>query len=353
MTSRLLLVAILATMAFPLHASDLTMLEREPISIDDPFLLTSGYLTPPLRSAAILEKGAWQGGLRLSVANSFAKSTWLSHMIYEGQWSGGPLETLEPDRPLFFVDGELQQAAATVRYGVSERVEIGVEIPWLSVDGGRSDRIIERFHDALEIGHDGRPHFPRDRGYLYIRGRNGTLEQNLEWVEGPGDVAVHVTWQLPSSRERTKFSVTGSVELPTGDEEHLLGSGSLDFGGQVTASTLWGETLLNASVAVVQLGTRGAVREIANTRVVGTISGSRPISRATSAFLIAGAVETPFENSEFPELEREALYLAGGVQLRLTARDVIQFAIVENVGSFESSADVALQVAVIRTWNRR
>lgn len=350
MKSGFLLGAAILLATLPLLGSELEMLAREPISLDDPFLLTNGYLTPPLRSAALLPKGAWQTGLRMSVANSFAKSTWLSHMIEEGQWSGGSVAELEPERPLFIIDGELQRAALSIRHGLTDRIEIGVDVPWLSVDGGGSDRMIERFHEALRIGDDGRPLFPRDRGYLYIRGRNGILERNLEQIEGLGDVAAHVTWQIPSSDDRTKFALTGSVEIPTGNQDHLLGSGSLDFAGQLTGSTMWGETLLNGSVGVVQIGTAGAVREVANTRVVGTLGGSRFIGRSTSAFLVAGVVETPFEHSEFPELEREAMYVIAGLQVHLTSADVMQLAIVENVGSFENSADVALQIAVTRTW---
>lgn len=118
-----------------------------------------------------------------------------------------------------------------LRYGVTERLEMAVEVPVLN----RYRGIMEGMISAVERATTG---LAPDRralkgtGYAYqVTSGGRTVINARESVVGLGDASVMGKYQvLTETNSLPALSLRAALKLPTGDESHLLGSGSPDYG---------------------------------------------------------------------------------------------------------------------------
>lgn len=113
---------------------------RGPLEVRDPYLLALSRLSPWARSPEVLPHLGVEVGLRGVWANSYG---------------------FEPGR--FVVDGEVHQVIAAVRFGLLDRVELGLDLPYEHRGGGALDGFIEDFHDAFGVPDMSRSDRPEDR----------------------------------------------------------------------------------------------------------------------------------------------------------------------------------------------
>ena len=118
-----------------------------------------------------------------------------------------------------------------LRYGVTERLEVAVEVPVVN----RYRGIMEGMITAVERATTG---LAPDRralkgtGYAYqVTSGGRTVINAREGVVGLGDASAMGKYQvLTETRVLPALSLRAALKLPTGDEAHLLGSGSPDYG---------------------------------------------------------------------------------------------------------------------------
>lgn len=137
------------------------------------------------------------------------------------------------------LDGETRRLTLHWRQGLPGNREWGFELPHVTHNGGFLDMSIEEFHDILHLPQNGRTDLPRNRiDYRYAR--QGVYLVNLNRaVSGVGDVRLFAG--MPATEAASKHGYTAvwrvSLKLPTGDDAELLGSGSTDLAGWLSAAT--------------------------------------------------------------------------------------------------------------------
>lgn len=143
------------------------------------------------------------------------------------------------DSETLSLDGETRRLTLHWRQGLPGNREWGIELPYVSHNGGFLDMSIEEFHDLLGLPQNGRTDLPRNRiDFRYAR--EGVNLVNLDRaVSGVGDVrlsaAIPVTMETASQGYTAAWRA--SLKLPTGDAAELLGSGSTDLAGWLSAAT--------------------------------------------------------------------------------------------------------------------
>lgn len=118
-----------------------------------------------------------------------------------------------------------------LRYGVTERLEMAVEIPMLYRYRGVMEGMISAVERATTgLAPDRRT--LKGTGYAYQVSSGGRTVINAEeGVAGLGDASILGKYQvLTETNTLPAFSIRAALKLPTGDESHLLGSGSPDYG---------------------------------------------------------------------------------------------------------------------------
>lgn len=175
------------------------------------------------------------------------------------------------------LDGESRRL--TMRFAFSPRpgTELGLEVPYVSYDGGFLDSFIENWHNAFGLPNGDRDRFPQDSLTYYYRRGSEALVDITTPASGIGDVRLTGAHQLVIDPRASNVTLRASLKLPSGDAEELLGSGAADLavwlvagcgrercgdvGWQAGGGVLWlgkGELLPDQQYRLVAFGSAGA-----------------------------------------------------------------------------------------------
>ena len=105
----------------------------------------------------------------------------------------------------------------------------GVDIPWVSHDGGFLDSFIDGFHDSLGFGSGGRDLVRRDRLLYTVQVDGDTVVDMRHSEQDLADVRLYLGRSLLDTPHRS-LVMQGLVKLPTGRVDSLSGSEAMDAG---------------------------------------------------------------------------------------------------------------------------
>jgi len=327
-----------------------------PLPIRDQFLLSNGFFFFEPEAARVLPQNESVLSMSVADSNTFAKSNWISRSEFGQRGRAPALDELRNSRfhlgdPIFFVDGETHRVELAIKRGFGRNVELGVTIPISTIGGGWSDRTIEGVHRALGIGNANREAFRRNSETVYLQTENTTYVRNRSVGYAVGDIAISGKVELKSLEDHgIAMSVVGALQLPTGDARTLDGSGSVDGGLQLLASRDFSRTRLHASVGVLRLGANRQLGTDAQVVVTDTLGIAQLLSDRSSANVQMTISESPFRNIGIAEFNRRSYQISIGMQHRIGRSLIAYAALIENMFTFENSADAGLTWGVARRF---
>lgn len=127
-------------------------------------------------------------------------------------------------------DGETAQYTLRFRYGISDKLELGLDVPYIEHSGGYLDSIIRSYHKMMGFPNDRQEQFDKDQ-IDYQLDENGTVVYSMkEKHSGLGDVRFTAAVPLfsKSLQSRRHLALRSLLKLPTGNAGDLLGSGGTD-----------------------------------------------------------------------------------------------------------------------------
>ena len=194
----------------PAAAGDL-----EPFYYSNQNPLVQIFGLPPAEGARLTPAGQWQTGVALDIANNFTSTN--------------------RDGEMLIFDGETYRLGLVLRRGFGERLDLGVEIPYVHHDGGVFDDLIDGWHDLFGLPDGGRDDRPTDLlEYRYLI--DGTERVTVvNSTGGIGDVSLTGGIALGTPTEERQLALRARLKLPTGDEDDLQGSGGTDFALSLSA----------------------------------------------------------------------------------------------------------------------
>jgi len=191
---------------------------QEPGVLAEPFRtgnrnpLVQAQGLPAALGARLLPVGVSELALQAEVGNSFSLS-----------------RNGEEDIAL---DGESWRVALAWRTGLGQRWELGLEVPWISHDGGDLDGLIEDWHSWWNLPDGNREALPRDRLQYRYRRQGETLLDLASSEEGLGDVRAQLAYQLTAG-DGEWLALRAHTSLATGDAGRLTGSGGNTLGASL------------------------------------------------------------------------------------------------------------------------
>lgn len=255
-----------------------------------------------------------------------------------------------PESVLF--DGETSRVIASIRYGLTDRWEAGLDVPLLSHDGGVLDGFIEGWHDFFGMPQNGRDKVRRNQ-LRYSYNRNTTPAVDHAGSNGGfGDVSLAASYQLLESRAgaRRSVAVRGGVKLPTGNSDELRGSGAPAVHGRLTATDAQTLQALNgtlfASAGVMWLG-KGDVLADQQRQWVGFGSigiGWMPLSWVDFKLQLDGHTSF-YKNSDLTQINSPSVQLGVGGTLHFSERISLDLAVTEDI-IVDSAPDVVFHSAL-------
>ncbi len=251
-----------------------------------------------------------------------------------------------------FLDLERVVAAATVRIGVADRLELGARATLERTGGGFLDRGILGFHRLIRMGDRRRRDYPRDTYAQWLRDADGKL-----LVEIPGrsvptleDVRLFAKGNLLTSADgRRALGVKAELRIPTAD--NTVGPERAD-----AALTLMGRTALGSFHVHALVGGTTVRRSceladvLRNRQWVGMLGVERPLNpRLSVVAQLTGSTQLLREFGDH-DVDGSPTNLIIGFVGRTRGGWRWEAALQEDVPPHGPSNDFAVQLSLGRTW---
>ncbi len=128
------------------------------------------------------------------------------------------------------LDGETYYTLFSLRWGISNRFEMGIDVPYMTHNKGVLDNFIEDWHRIFSFSNKERQEMDRNQLNYLFEGKKKPFHVHRHQT-GMGDLLLNAAVSL-SNRKRKHFHFAAlrmGWKLPTGDPDTLHGSGNSDF----------------------------------------------------------------------------------------------------------------------------
>jgi len=247
------------------------------------------------------------------------------------------------------IDAEVSRLTIDLRYGFFEKLEAGLEIPYISLSRGYLDNLVEDFEDGIGA------RTPRSRerqgsynyNYSFIY-NNQDLINKKRASEGLGDIVLKAKYLLAQADEYSlmpNVSLRSAFKFPTGSKKDLIGSGEYDFGLGVIADKSFFKRICfysGASVVFIKKPSFFSVLGMKKEIYSGMIGAEYFFTNRFSMIAQITGNSTPYPSSETNALDNDALDFGLGVNYRFKEKENVtwHFAFTENIKA-ASSADIS------------
>ncbi|MCK5379637.1 MAG: DUF3187 family protein, partial [Acidobacteria bacterium] len=259
------------------------------------------------------------------------------------------LEDQYPSEQFHFIDieGNLLELSAT--RGLPGGWSIGVRVPWMTIGRPKWDGFIDQWHSWFGLTNSNRNFFPRSENLLYIRGRDGVIEEVELGGSGLGDISVSLATpglELIGGRHRAVVA----LEAPTGKTGTLRGSGGWDLGLRLKSTWTWRRSRLQAAAGFNVLDDHGDLLGIprADTWFAGTSYEFR-LGRRWTATAAASFESSPLADFTDGEAGEPALFRVLALALDLGPGWLAEMQYGTNKDGMGIAPDTAFRLVVVFT----
>ncbi len=251
------------------------------------------------------------------------------------------------DEQLVF-DGETTRMELRLRYAPTERLEIGLELPYLWHSEGNLDSLIDTWHDVFDL--PGGNRVTRATDLLEFRWVDAAGEQLsvFEKSNGVGDLRLTAGWQLsknPDHKRALRFAVTA----PTGEAMDLHGSDAVTVGigyaGDVRNTTKGGKLSLYYRLHATWIDEPAILPDFYEEWIAHAAAG---FGYAATNWLDLRAqvlARTATHDAAVPALGESSWILSFGGNIRLGDNYQLSLSVGEDI-KVESSPDVSFQLSL-------
>lgn len=252
-----------------------------------------------------------------------------------------------PNQALLFVDGEVIRSALSVRYGVTSRLFVSIEVPYLD-RSATADGTVRSFHRDIGQSENGRDLFPSGGLAVLIQPAGGPVT----FYQGPrksgfGDITVSAGWRAPLSSKGVAYGADIALKAPTGSPMELNGSGGWDAGFLLFALWRKGLWTIEADGTFVDPGTwKVPIQVEPDPFTRALLSVIRELGSTVRVGASATLAQSPFHDRRFSTLSRAGVELALGVEHDILPAMPLRLTLTENLPSFGDRADFAVGLSI-------
>ena len=248
----------------------------------------------------------------------------------------------------FRLDGETTRLAFTYRHGLSDKFDIGIEVPYIWHKPGNLDSLIDAWHDFFGLPDGPRNTREQDQLEFFHADSQATLIDVTDDANGIGDIRLLAGWQLSKTEVRSTALQIG-IKLPSGESDELLGSGGTDVSIGLASDTadLWGQAKLSGfyRLNVTYLGEPEQLADRYND-FVGQLSFGLSYQVHRNVGLgVQSRIRSAVYDSRIENLGKTSAILTFGAEFHVSNRYRLAVSVGEDVQP-NSAPDVSFQIAL-------
>lgn len=351
-----LLFALVANGSCPLRAEEGTYprspREQGPFEERNQFVFNLLFLTFPARGGSLLRRGEQEISLTQTYSNTFVFSELLLEITPPSDDRQrltaailSAAHAMDPDQALYFVDGEQGRTELRCRVGVTDRFEAGIEVPFGSYRRGFLDSFIESYHRSFGMGNGGREFYEQDRAQIAL-----VLDGSTYFADRSpgayvlGDISLFGRISL-TRRPGGDLALSAGLKLPSGDPDHLAGSGGVDEGLALEGTGRRGRHRLHFSAGWIRVGKWRLFPRFDPAQVASAQVAYEFVSRdAVSWIAQVQTQSTVFRGRTDNALAEPATEVLLGLRWREAERWFFEAVFIENVFNQNTGVDVGVRI---------
>jgi len=250
-----------------------------------------------------------------------------------------------------FLDFERLISAASVRYGVTDALEVGGRVSWETSGGGFLDDFISNWHQSLGLGNADRAKYPSGRYIQRLRDRTGAVRLEVpQRTMGLDDARVFAKWRVLGAAEgRRVLSLKGVARFPT--QQNQVGPERSDVALMALTRLSWGRWHLHATAGGATVRVAADYDGLLRTSSwFGDLALERGLTPAVSA-LVQYSLATPrLRGIGQPEVDGAPGNFLFGAAGRLGHAWRWDVSFQEDIPATSPSVDFTLGVGLRRSW---
>lgn len=290
--------------------------EMGPLHAQQRYPLYHMFLTPEPDSPRLIEKGRFVTALSIDYTSIYINEA-------REEWSA-------------LMDMEMTVLDLSVTYGITNRLNISLSLPWISQNDGFLDGPLEAYH-----GYFGFPNYGKEDGPVDEFGYHIAVDDEAWFEARPGglhlgDSVVSIKMRLLQAvrhHQGLASSLLAALKIPTGDEDRGFGSGRFDQGLILLNQYRLSPLILYLNPGIVWLSdpeTQGA--DIHVNDMMTLLAGLEyKVSDTWSLMGQFNFVTSPFHDTGIAQMDQDSLELALGFAVSLGGDMVFEFAFSEDL----------------------
>ncbi len=315
-----------------LASSSLVLADFGPLQSTNRFPLHLLFIKPRPVQVDLPSRGDLETTLALEYSNTFFDR-------HNSRWN-------------VLMDMEMLVTDVSLVYGLTSRVALRLDVPFVSMGGGFLDGFLENYHDAIGTSNYGREKRPKNTfeyrvskdGLLWVQGDEGTMQMS--------DMTMSTQIKLfgPFDNYTMSGSLLLSLKLPTGNQTLGLSSGRYDAGIYLPlrwSAHPWSFLAMPGAALINDPETRGAHISARNSfSMFGGVAYD--YSQDTTWLVQLNYYTSPIEETGLNALDKGSLELAVGFHHRLAEDWIMEFAFCEDLTL--ALPDFNLRMGLRWTW---
>jgi len=236
---------------------DINVKGRGPFQIRNQFPLNLQFLSFHADDAFTLNKNDFRVSLNYSHSNTFAQSAGVLNNLSDSHNRidltsdfTRQIEGSDRNSNRFLFDSGIGRTTINFKYGLSDRFTLELDIPVMAYQGGFLDTPIEMIHKFAGFPYASRSMLNTNTSQMLFFGQQKNLIYSADDLEGPGlgDIVLMAKTQIYISQIHG-FAISSRIalKLPTGDYKYLRGSGSIDYGIDLSATKKLGNSFISTN----------------------------------------------------------------------------------------------------------
>jgi len=289
-----------------------------------------GY-TPMTEHADLAAPGAFTADMWLGYSNIFEQDSSATHLL--------------------FMDMERLITTATVRYGVSERLEVGGRLTLETTGGGILDPFISWWHTHLHLGNGNRERFPTDEhSQLLVDGAGQVRLDAPNRTFALEDVRLFAKWRLYASEDGSRFlSLRGVTRIPT--QDNGVSEERADVALILLGRTRWGRVHMHGMAGGSTLRASEEMDSMLRSQTAFlTLAAEYPIADWVSGVLQYSIASPTTQGFRDKEIDSPPMNFVFGLAGRLGANWRWDASFQEDIPPDTPAVDFTLGIRLSRSW---